>query len=166
MQITSEAVAYTGVPTVTFQDMHVFPKDLSVIYYPLWVVRYTYSERIYFATVDGVTGMVLSGRAPGDNLWRSITMALGMAISGIGVSFCLWLAIQGGSQDSIGIGIAGAIGCLLVAAGAYAFFRYGGEMTTGDVKGGYTLFDSSSRSTVEDEVFKRLSPTMLGRMRR
>ncbi len=165
-QVMSEAISYTGVPTVTFQDIHVFPKDLSIIYYPIWVVRYTYSERIYFATVDGVTGMVLSGRAPGDNLWRSIAMSLGMAVGGIGFAFSAWLAISGGSQESLGLGAMGMIGCLLVAAGAYAFFRYGGEMTTGDVKGGYNLFNSSSTRSVEDEVFKRLSPEMLGRMRR
>jgi hypothetical protein len=110
-QVMSEAVSYTGVPTVTFQDIHVFPKDLSIIYYPIWVIRYTYSERIYFATVDGVTGMILSGRAPGDNLWRSIAMSLGMAVSGIGLSLCAYLAIQaGGSQDSLGIVAIGMIG--------------------------------------------------------
>ena len=158
-QVMSEATAYTGVPTVTFQDIHVFPKGLSIIFYPIWVVRYTYSDRIYFATVDGVTGMVLSGRAPGDNLWRSITMSAGMAIGGIGFSFCTWLGLTYPSQESIGVAVVGAIISLGIAAGAFAFFRYGSEMTTGDVKGGFDLFNSSS-GTVEDQVFEKISPLM------
>ena len=162
-QVMSEAMAYAGVPTVTFRDLHLFPKDLSIIFYPIWVVRYTYADRVYFATADGVTGAVLSGRAPGDNLWRSLAMAAGMAVGGIGSAFSLWLALSGGSQDSFGIGAIGVIGCLAIAAGAFAFFRYGGEMTTGDVKGGYNLFGPSSAGSVEDQVFDKIAPFMAGR---
>ncbi|HEY3272903.1 MAG TPA: hypothetical protein VGJ92_04015 [Methanocella sp.] len=165
-QVMSEAVSYAGVPTVTFQDVHVFPKDLSIVFYPIWVVRYTYSERMYFATVDGITGSVLSGRAPGDNLWRSLAMAAGMAIGGIGSAFSLSVLLSGGSEDTAGIGIVGMIICLAVAAGAFVFFRYGSEMTTGDVKGGFNLGGSSSRKAVQDEVMKQMAPQIFGRMRR
>jgi hypothetical protein len=165
-QVMSEAVSYAGVPTITFQDVHVFPKDLSIVFYPIWVVRYTYSERMYFATVDGITGNVLSGRAPGDNLWRSLAMAAGMAVGGIGTAFSLWVLLSSeGSQDSAGVGIVGIIVSLVVAVGAFAFFRYGSEMTTGDVKGGFNL-SSSSRKEVQDQVMKQMAPQMFGRMRR
>jgi hypothetical protein len=165
-QVMSEAVAYAGVPTVTFKDVHVFPKDLSIVFYPIWVVRYTYSERMYFATVDGITGNVLSGRAPGDNLWRSLAMAAGMAIGGIGSALSLSILLSGGSEESTGIGIVGLIVCLAVAAGAFAFFRYGSEMTTGDVKGGFNLSGITSKKAVQDEVMKQMAPQILGRRRR
>ncbi|MGA9140620.1 MAG: hypothetical protein WBZ29_10375 [Methanocella sp.] len=165
-QVMSEAVAYTGVPHITFQDVHVFPKDLSVIFYPVWVVRYTYAERMYFATVDGVTGVVLSGRAPGDNLWRSIAMSAGMAAAGIGLSFCAWLGIVGGgSEGSVGAAIVGIIVCLGIAGGTFAFFRYGSEMTTGDIKGGFNLFNSSTKAVSEENILNKLAPEILGRMR-
>jgi hypothetical protein len=163
-QVMSEALSYAGVPHVTFQDVHVFPRELSMIFYPIWVVRYKYSDRMYFATVDGVTGAVLSGRAPGDNLWRSIAMSSGMAVGGIGVGFSAWLAVVAQSEDSIGIALIGIVGCLAVAAGAFAFFRYGSEMTTGDVKGGYNLF-SSSKGITGSNIVDRLAPEILGRMR-
>ena len=165
-QVTSEALAYAGVPHVTFQDMHVFPRDLSIVFYPIWVVRYSYSDRMYFATVDGVTGHVLSGRAPGDNLWRSIAMAAGMAVGGVGFAFSLWMAIASGSKEGAYIGIAGIVGCLVVALGAFTFFRYGSEMTTGDVKGGYNLFDSAKTQAMEDAVLKKLAPEIVNMGRR
>ena len=165
-QVMSEAVAYAGVPHITFQDVHVFPRDLSIVFYPVWVVRYTYSERMYFATVDGITGTVLSGRAPGDNLWRSLAMAAGMAVGGIGTAFCLGILLSGGgSQDSAGVGIVGTIVCLAVATGTFLFFRYGSEMTTGDVKGGFNL-SSSSGKAVQDEIMKQMAPQVFGRGRR
>lgn len=161
-QVMSEAVAYTGVPHITFQDVHVFPKDLSVIFYPVWVVRYTYSERMYFATVDGVTGMVLSGRAPGDNLWRSLAMSTGMAVGGVGLSFCAWLGIiGGGSKETIVAAIIGIIVCLGISGGAFTFFRYGSEMTTGDIKGGYNLFKSSSEAVTEENELGKMIPDLL-----
>jgi hypothetical protein len=162
-QVMSEAIAYAGVPTVTFQDMHVFPKDMSVIFYPVWVVRYTYSDRMYFATVDGITGAVLSGRAPGDNLWRSLAMAAGMMIGGIGFPFSLGVLL--GDGDSSGLGIVGIIVCLCVAAGAFAFFRYGSEMTTGEVKGGFN-FSYSSKQVVQNNMVKQIAPQIFGRRRR
>jgi hypothetical protein len=164
-QVMSEAISYAGVPNVTFQDVHVFPKDLSVIFYPVWVVRYTYSDRMYFATVDGITGNVLSGRAPGDNLWRSLAMSCGMAVGGIGSAFSLWILINSDSGESGGLGIFGIIVCLAIAAGAFAFFRYGSEMTTGEVKGGFS-FSNSSQKLVQNEMVKQIAPQILVRRRR
>ncbi len=56
----------SGVPHITFERLHVLPRAMSMVYYPIWVVRYSYNENMYFYTMDGVTGEVISGRAPGD----------------------------------------------------------------------------------------------------
>ena len=54
-------------------------RKVSMIYYPVWVVRYTYQDRMYMATVDGVTGRMLSGRAPG-TLYQSLAVTAGTSL--------------------------------------------------------------------------------------
>lgn len=160
-QVQSEAVSYAGVPHITFQQVNVISRGLSLIFYPIWMVRYKYADRMYFATVDGITGRVLSGRAPGDYLWRSITMAVGMAVGGVGIGFSLWLAISMQSKDACGLALFLIAGCLAIAAGAFGFFRYGSEMTAGDVKGGYNLF--KTHSDAEDAAFEKMAPALFRR---
>ncbi|HMK47037.1 MAG TPA: hypothetical protein VK436_10470 [Methanocella sp.] len=160
-QIESEAVSYAGVPHVTFKKVHVIPVGLSLIFYPVWMIRYKYADRMYFATVDGITGYVLSGRAPGDYLWRSITMAVGMAVGGTGIGFSLWLGIAIHSQGSVALMLFLMAACLAIAAGSFGFFRYGSEMTTGDVKGGYNLF--KNHKDAEDTAFEKIAPALFGR---
>ncbi len=50
------------------------------IFYPVWRVRYRYQGRLYGASVDGVTGKVMTARAPRDDrnrvLWLLGTSAL------------------------------------------------------------------------------------------
>lgn len=161
-QVRSEAVSYAGVPHVTFQQVNVIPRGLSLIFYPIWMVRYKYSDRMYFATVDGITGRVLSGRAPGDYLWRSITMAVGMAVGGVGIGFSAWVGMATGSEDGCGLALFLIAGCLAIAAGTFGFFRYGSEMTAGDVKGGYNLF-KDNKPDAEDAAFEKIAPSLFGR---
>lgn len=147
--IRSNAVRSANVPHVTFSRVHVFPGDIELIFYPIWVVRYTYSGRMYFATVDGITGNVLSGRAPGDPLWRSLAMTFGMALGGFGSSFGLWLLANATGEDMAGLGIFAIIVCLGMAGGTYMFFRHGSEVTTGELKGGFKMSRSTSDVSYE-----------------
>jgi len=136
--IRNAAISSAGVPHITFTSMHVFPKGLTLLYYPVWMLRYKYSGRMYFVTVDGVTGKVLSGRAPGDSLKRSIAMTAGMLIGGLGSALGLRvLATVSGDAAMAGLVIIAV--CLCIAGGAFSFFRHGSEVTTGDVKGGYNF---------------------------
>lgn len=165
-QVRSEAVSTAGVPHITFKSVNVIPRDMQVIFYPIWIVRYAYSDRMYFATVDGVTGDVLSGRAPGDNLFRSIAMGTGMLVGGMGTCFSAYvgLVLMATSSDSSeGVFVVPLImigACLAIAFGAFGFFRHGSEMTTGDVKGGYNLFKSSN---AVEETFDKIAPELIGR---
>lgn len=136
--VRNQAISEAGVSNKTFIKLHVFLKDMGLVFYPIWIMRYKYSGHGYFATVDGVTGRVLSGRAPGDYLWRSLAMTGGMAIGGFGSMFGLWLAVvlsngQGGGT----FGLIVSLGCLAVAGASFMFYRYGAEVTTGDVKSEY-----------------------------
>src|SRR3990172_3630048 len=40
----------------------------ALVYFPLWVARYTFRNRSYQIVVDGTSGKVLYGKAPG-NIW-------------------------------------------------------------------------------------------------
>ncbi|QSZ66165.1 hypothetical protein RJ40_00950 [Methanofollis aquaemaris] len=60
--------------------------ESTLVSYPLWVARYTYRGRPYQATIDGVTGEVLAGRAPGDLLTRCCTGAGVLLVCAVGAA--------------------------------------------------------------------------------
>jgi len=133
--VRNDAVSGAGISHRTFVKLHIFPKDMALVYYPVWIVRYKYSDRMYFATVDGVNGRVLSGRAPGDFLWRSLIMTGGMAAGGFGTMLgLLTIGALGCGQSSAVIGLIVIAACLGAAYFSYRFYRYGSEVTTGDIK--------------------------------
>ncbi|RQD80666.1 MAG: hypothetical protein D5R96_08355 [Methanocalculus sp. MSAO_Arc2] len=122
--------ASSGIQNVTFSRSFVAPKAFELIYYPFWIVRFRYKERGYFAIVDGVTGTILSGRAPGDPLYQTLIIGFGSAVSGsltgYGVSM---LAAEEGLGFLLII-----VGLVMIAA-AYYKFRYGSEIVEGDRPG-------------------------------
>jgi hypothetical protein len=118
-----------GVPHVTFEKVTIIPKSISQIYYPVWVVRYSYGERMYMATVDGVTGNVLSGRAPGDPLYQSLAVTGGTSLGGLIAAAGL---IFGAGSDDGTIMFGGVIVGLVILGVTYMFFRHGSEINEGD----------------------------------
>jgi len=126
----ARARSQARVPHVTFERVHVFPKRLSMIYYPIWVVRYNYRDRMYMSTVDGVNGQVLSGRAPGDPLYQSLAVTFGSAGGGLIAAVGLFF----GAED-IRIAIGGLVIGVIVLGLAYRFFRHGSEISQGEFKG-------------------------------
>ncbi len=125
----SRARASARVPHVTFERLHVLPKRLSMVYYPVWVVRYKYRDRMYMATVDGVTGHSMSGRAPGDPLFQSLAVTAGTSLGGLiaaaGIMF------SGGTAEIAIGGLAVGVALLYVT---YRFFRHGSEIVEGEFK--------------------------------
>jgi hypothetical protein len=53
---------------------------LSLVYYPMWIIRFTVSGRAFQVVIDGFSGEVLYGKAPGSVAFRSAALILGMAI--------------------------------------------------------------------------------------
>ncbi len=149
-----------NVPNVTFEQLYVIPHNMSIIYYPIWVVRYSYRERMYMNTVDGVTGNVLSGRAPGDPLFQSLAITIGSAVSGIVSGGGLLLAAFGEAGDSSAyLAIGGfAIGGIILY-GTYRFFRHGSEI----VEGGFLDKETTTKLGLGD--LKEISQTLQGQMR-
>jgi hypothetical protein len=60
----------------------------ALVYHPLWVLRYAFRGRAFQVVVDGYSGEVLYGKAPGNTLYRAAALVLSMA-------FGAFLAIDG-----------------------------------------------------------------------
>ena len=121
------ARADARVPHITFERVHVFPKSMSMVYYPVWVVRYAYRDRMYLNTVDGVTGTVLSGRAPGDPIFQSLAVTAGTSTGGL-LGAAGVIVASASAEAAVGCFIVGFI----VMVGTYLFFRGGSEITEGE----------------------------------
>ncbi|MDL5502228.1 MAG: hypothetical protein QSU88_03330, partial [Candidatus Methanoperedens sp.] len=50
----SQARRSVDLDEVTFQKLHSTGKKLSIIYYPLWIVRYKFKDRNYQLVIDGL----------------------------------------------------------------------------------------------------------------
>jgi hypothetical protein len=119
------------VPHVTFERLHLFPKALTMIYYPIWVVRYNYRDRMYMDTVDSVTGQVLSGRAPGDPMFQSLAVTAGSFFGGLAAVAGI---LVGNSMSDYRVSAVGiVVGCVILFL-AYRFFRHGSEIVQGEFK--------------------------------
>jgi hypothetical protein len=104
---------------------------LGLVYYPLWVLRYLYRERAFQVVVDGHSGEVLYGKAPGSTFYRAAVLVSGMALGAFlmvdGATAAAYIAAQ--TEGNSLWFIAG--GLILIGTGftlmrkAYNAFRYG-----------------------------------------
>ncbi len=69
--------------TTYFEKLYLLREKISIVYYPLWVVRYQYRQRSYQVVVDGVQNKVLYGKAPGNILYRAAMLVIGMAFGNL-----------------------------------------------------------------------------------
>jgi hypothetical protein len=134
------------VPHVTFERLHLFPKALTMIYYPIWVVRYNYRDRMYMDTVDGVTGQVLSGRAPGDPMFQSIAVTAGTFFGGLAAVGGI---LGGDYMDDYRISLVGVVAGLVILFLAYRFFRHGSEIVQGEFKEKRSSIGSSMKQITD-----------------
>ena len=115
---------------------HVFQRAIQqrmgLVYYPLWVVRYLYRGRSFQVVVDGFSGEVLYGKAPGSTLYRAAMLVAGMALGALlavdGSALAFSMAANSSSDDSGGIFVGGLLALVAgfgIMAGAYRLFRYG-----------------------------------------
>ncbi len=103
---------------------------MGLVYYPLWVMRYLYRGRVFQVVVDGYSGKVLYGKAPGDTLYRAAMLVGGMALGAIlmvdGSALILNIALRSDDGGDVLWLLLGSLtlGVLLMRT-AYRRFRYG-----------------------------------------
>ncbi|HSG19041.1 MAG TPA: hypothetical protein VLE70_22305 [Anaerolineae bacterium] len=115
-----------------FEKFHMLRRRLSLVYYPLWVARYQYRDRSYQIVVDGVSGEILYGKAPGNIFYRAAMLVGGMATGTFllvnGTILAGGLLVESSDSDGCGfILIPLGLGIGLIVAG-YRRFRYGEEV--------------------------------------
>lgn len=133
-QFAADARAAAAVDRITFEHTDLVRKQISVVYYPLWVIRYTFANRTYQVVVDGEDGTICYGKAPGNNLYRAVIGILGTG-AGMFLTTFFGAFAMAGSNNSTKFAfavyiIAFIIGILFITKG-YKRFRYGGEIEEG-----------------------------------
>lgn len=121
------------VDRVSFSRMNLIQKKLSIVYYPLWVARYAYKDRLYQVTVDAESSDILYGRAPGNNFFRAVVFLIALMIG----NFWITSGIRQGSEGKVYI----LLISLAIIAFGYFQYRYGGEVRKEQVSklGGLSL---------------------------
>jgi len=133
-QFVEEAVNSVRVDQITFQHNDLVRPNVSIVYYPLWVVRYIFKGRTYQVVVDGEDGTICYGKAPGNNLYRAVMGILGTAIGSYLITLFGIFAIVG-DGDSLEAALAVYVVAFIIGIAAifwgYKKFRYGGEVEEG-----------------------------------
>lgn len=106
---------------------------MGLVYYPLWVLRYLYKGRAFQVVVDGHTGQMLYGKAPGSTFYRAAVLVGGMLAGSVLAvdisSLILYVALRASDSDDSGglfmLGIGAFAAGLGLIGLAYRKFRYG-----------------------------------------
>ncbi|NMB87192.1 MAG: hypothetical protein GYA17_02460 [Chloroflexi bacterium] len=144
--------AKASLDQVSQSFVRVLRPRLGLIYYPLWVVRYLYRGRAFQVVVDGFSGEVLYGKAPGNVFSRAAILVGGMALGSL-VGIDLAALALTSSSDSDG-SLGGALALFVIGLGimyaAYHHFRYGEHYVYQRYKDGQGAFNLLSLPTGEN----------------
>ena len=124
--ILSSADPGRGLKRVRFKFLETLRERFSVIYYPLWIIRYRFEKRSYQILVDAEDGSLVYGKAPGNDLYRALTMVLSQAVA-------LFIATTIVRFVGVNIGGLAAMGAIVVGALWWGWrkFRHGGVVIEG-----------------------------------
>lgn len=78
-RVSSSADPGQGLKRVRFRFLETLRERFSLIYYPLWIIRYRFEGRSYQILIDAEDGSLVYGKAPGNDLYRALTMVLSQA---------------------------------------------------------------------------------------
>jgi hypothetical protein len=126
-----EADPAAGLKRVHFRFLETLSERFSMVYYPLWVVRYRFRGRSYQAVIDAEDGRLAYGKAPGNDLFRALMMVGSQAAACFIVTTAVQWAFSAEVDNPLGLILgAGAVGLAILAWG-YRHFRYGGVVEEG-----------------------------------
>ncbi|MCX6161778.1 MAG: hypothetical protein NTV87_10675 [Ignavibacteriae bacterium] len=129
-QFAIESRNSSMVDRISFEHLDLVRKNISIVYYPLWVVRYTFANRTYQVVVDGEDGSICYGKAPGNNLYRAIMGIIGTG-SGMFLATFFGIFALGGSKATVVAYIISLFLGIFIMKWGYKKFRYGGEIVEG-----------------------------------
>lgn len=115
-----------GLKRVHFKFLETLRERLSVVYYPLWLVRYRFRSRSYQILVDGEDGSLAYGKAPGNDLYRAVVAITSQAAVLYGATTIL--QVGGGSLEVLG---ATAVATIVALTWVWRKFRHGGVVVEG-----------------------------------
>lgn len=116
----------SGLKRVRFRWVETVRESLTVVYYPLWVVRYRFRGRAWLALIDGEDAHLAYGKAPGNDLYRAgVLIGAEAAVCYVGTT-----VLQHGEGTVEGCGFF-FVAALLVVAWAWRSFRHGGVVEEG-----------------------------------
>ncbi len=110
-------------------------KNIRLVFCPVWLIKYTYHNRLYRLVIDGVTGKVLFGRAPARDSERIPIMIGTLAVLTYPIARAVKLAATGSLPEVGGLLLVLSIPIFLILmffvyllAMAWNQFRYSGEV--------------------------------------
>ena len=113
------------VDEVSFEKLNVVDLRTSIVYYPLWVLRYDYKGRTYQMLTDGAKNEVLYGRAPGSTIFRVLSLVGTMLVGNLVLTTIIRFDLDYRAMAVV-VGL-----CLILMAAGFWKFRYGGEVKKG-----------------------------------
>lgn len=125
-----EADPGRGLKRVRFSFLETLRERLTVVYYPLWIVRYRFQERSYQTVVDAQDGRLAYGKAPGNDLYRALMLVGTQAVACFVGTTVLQLSLNGG-DDVGGMLLAAAALSLGLIGWGWKRFRHGGVVEEG-----------------------------------
>ena len=138
---TASAVFHKALETIenstkpdktSFSWYAVMRQKTDLVFYPLWVFRYSFRQRTYQVLVDAEDGSIAYGKAPGNHLWRAFSLVGSCAVACfLGTS--LLQQFGGLIRSESGLAALGVTGVLLAAFISWGFrqFRSGGVVEEG-----------------------------------
>jgi len=117
---------------INFENYNLVRKHISIVYFPLWVVRYVFNNRTYQVLIDAANGEVSYGKAPGSNLFRAIMGIIGTAAGMfLATFFEIFLLSKNPGKFHFAVYAFCLIAGIALMRSAYKKFRYGGEIVEG-----------------------------------
>lgn len=115
--------------STSYENIQLLRPEFALVYFPVWIGRYSYRNRTYQVVVDGASGRVMYGKAPGNILYRAVALVAGLAVGNLVlVNGTILAALAQTDDDSLGLLLLPiAVGLGLILYG-YRQFRYGEEV--------------------------------------
>ncbi len=140
----------------TFSWFSAMRRRTDLVFYPLWVIRYSFRQRTYQVLVDAEDGTIAYGKAPGNNLWRAFSL-VGSCAAACFVGTSLLQNFGGLLRSQNGLVGVGLVGVVLATFIHWGFrqFRSGGVIEEGTGLIGDQAEDSlleSLKSITDEQV--------------